>query len=94
MKAPNSLLKKPSMAFSTAYFERRSGASLRAATFGLPVRQRGFRNTPIFNGLQPSKMAVRPCTANRSPKNSVFQQAASLAACIPCPSFVSDLIVM
>jgi hypothetical protein len=28
------------------------------ATFGRPVRQRGFRKSSIFNGLQPSKMAV------------------------------------
>ncbi len=28
-----------------------------------PVWQRGFRMTPIFNGFQPSKMTVHPCTA-------------------------------
>jgi hypothetical protein len=67
------------MAFSTSSFERRSRASLRAATFGLPVQQRGFRRTPIFFSLQPSKMAVRPCTASSLPKINVFQQAASRA---------------
>jgi hypothetical protein len=31
---------------------------------------------PIFNGLQPTKMAEHPCTASSMPKNIVFQLAA------------------
>jgi hypothetical protein len=27
-----------------------------------PFEKRGFQMAPIFNGLQPWKMAVRPCT--------------------------------
>jgi hypothetical protein len=42
--------------------------------------KRGFRKTPIFNGLQPSKMAVHPCTALSLSKNFVFQQAANIFA--------------
>jgi hypothetical protein len=38
--------------------------------------KRGFRMTPIFNGMQPSKMAVHPCTARTLLKNNIFQQAA------------------
>jgi hypothetical protein len=54
------ILKKPSMVFSTSSFEKR-----------------GFQMTHIFNGLQPPKMAVHPCTARSLLKNMVFQQAAS-----------------
>ena len=79
------LLKKPSMAFSTSSIERRSRASLRSTAFGRPVRQRGFQLTPIFNGLQPPKMAVHPCTGRSLSKNVVFQQAAS-------PCYVSRTI--
>ena len=71
-----SLLKKPSMAFSTSSLERRSRASLRSAAFRHPVWQRGFRKTLIFNGLRPSKMTVHPCTARSWSKMRVFQQAA------------------
>jgi len=56
-----SLLKKPSLAFSTSPFEKR-----------------GFQTAHIFNGLQPSKMTVHPCTVSSLLKNRVFQQAASL----------------
>jgi len=34
--------------------------------------KRGFRMTPIFNGLQPLKMAVHPCTALSLPDITVF----------------------
>jgi hypothetical protein len=64
------------MAFSTSPFERRSHASLRSAALRRPVWQRGFQMTPIFNGLQPSKMTVHPCTVRRLSKNRVFQQPA------------------
>jgi len=37
--------------------------------------KRGFRKSLIFNGLQPSIMAVHPCTALSWSKNFVFQQA-------------------
>ena len=47
-----------------------------STAFGRPVRQRGFRITPIFNGLQPSKMTVHPCTIRSLSKNRVFQPAA------------------
>ena len=36
--------------------------------------------TPIFNGLQPSKMAVHPCTARSKSKNGVFQLAAGISS--------------
>ncbi len=39
--------------------------------------KRRFRIAHIFNGLQPSKMTVPPCTVRNPPKNGVFQQAAS-----------------
>ena len=71
----STLLKKRSMAFSTSPYERRSHASLRCAELRPPVWQRGFQKTLIFNGLQPSKMPVRPCTARSLSKNKVFQQA-------------------
>ena len=77
------------MAFSTSPFERRSRASgavigsydtllnaaerTGSAAFRRPVLQRGFQMALIFNGLQPSKMAARPCTARSLPKNRVFQ---------------------
>jgi hypothetical protein len=41
-----------------------------------PFEKRGFQMSPIFNGLQPSKMTVHPCTVRRLSKNKVFQQAA------------------
>jgi hypothetical protein len=41
------------------------------------IEKRGFQLTPIFNGLQPPKMAVHPCTERSLSKNVVFQQAAS-----------------
>jgi len=41
--------------------------------------KRGFRIAPIFNGLQPSKMTVHPCTVRSLSKNRVFQQAAKPA---------------
>jgi len=72
------LLKTPSMVFSTSQFERRSRASLRIAAFRRPVWQRGFQIAAIFNGLQPSKMTVHPCTVRSLLKNRVFQQAAGL----------------
>jgi hypothetical protein len=65
------------MAFSTSPFKRRSRASLRSAALRRPVWQRGFRKVPIFNGLQPLKMPVHPCTARSVSKNRVFQQATS-----------------
>jgi hypothetical protein len=49
------------------------------------IEKRGFQLTPIFNGLEPSKMAVHPCTAYSLSKNVVFQQAAS-------PCYVSHTI--
>jgi hypothetical protein len=64
----SSLLRKPSMAFSTSSIEKR-----------------GFQLTPIFNGLQPSKMAAHSCAAYSLLKNVVFQQAAS-------PCYVSRTI--
>ena len=42
------------------------------------IEKRGIQLTPIFNGLEPSKMAIHPCTAYSLSKNVVFQQAASL----------------
>jgi hypothetical protein len=36
--------------------------------------KRGFRKSPIFNGVRPSKMAAHPCTALSLSKNFVFQQ--------------------
>ena len=62
--------------------------------------KRGFRKTPIFNGLQPSKMTVHPCTVHSLFKNCVFQLAAGilllsvLAGCAatapqtPYPAFI------
>ncbi len=41
-----------------------------------PFEKRGFQMAPVFNGLQPSKMAVHPCTVRRLSKNRVFQQPA------------------
>jgi hypothetical protein len=32
----------------------------------------------IFNGLQPPRMAVLPCTVRSLPKNGVFEQAAGI----------------
>jgi hypothetical protein len=32
--------------------------------------KRGFRIAPIFNGLQPLKMAVHPCTAQTFEEHS------------------------
>ena len=69
------MLKKPSVAFSTSTFERRSRASLRRTTFGHPIRQRGFRTSLIFNGLLPASWRP-PCTARNLSKSFVFQQAA------------------
>ena len=48
-----------------------------SAAFGPPVRQRGFRMTPIFHGFKPWKMTVHPCTVRSESKNRVFQQAAN-----------------
>ena len=39
--------------------------------------KRGFQMSPIFKGLQPSKMTVHPCTVRKPSKNRVFQQPAS-----------------
>jgi hypothetical protein len=72
----SNMLKKPSMTFSISPSERRSRASLRSAALRRAVWQRGFRMASIFNGFQPSKMTVRPCTARSLSKNRVFQQAA------------------
>jgi hypothetical protein len=79
------------MAFSTSPFERRSrtsgavigsydtllNAAKRTGSAALrhPVQQRGFQMALIFNGLQPSKMAARPCTACSLPKNQSFSAA-------------------
>ena len=49
------------------------------------IEKRGFQLTAIFNGLQPQKMAVHPCTGRSLSKNVVFQQAAS-------PCYVSHTI--
>jgi hypothetical protein len=49
--------------------------------FNIVIRKHGFQITPIFNGLQPSKMTVHPCTVRSLPKNRVFQQAAIWQAC-------------
>jgi len=38
--------------------------------------KRGFQISSIFNGLQPSKMSVHPCTVRSLLKNRVFQQTA------------------
>jgi hypothetical protein len=50
------------------------------AAFRRPVWQRGFQMTHIFDGLQPSKMPVHPCTGRSLPKYRVFQQAARTIA--------------
>ncbi|RLA33130.1 MAG: hypothetical protein DRR11_06300 [Gammaproteobacteria bacterium] len=49
------------------------------------IEKRGFQLTPIFNGLQPPKMPVHPCTGRSLSKNVVFQQAAG-------PCYVSHTI--
>jgi len=41
-----------------------------------PFEKRGFQMASIFNGLQPSKMTVHPCTVSRPLKNKVFQRPA------------------
>jgi len=48
------------------------------AFFDIAIQKRGFRITPIFNGLQPSKKAVHPCTARacRIWRNSAALRAA------------------
>jgi hypothetical protein len=49
--------------------------------------KRGFRITPIFNGLQPSKITVHPCTVRSLSKNRVFRQAASILLKKPSMAF-------
>ena len=44
-----------------------------------PFEKRGFEMAHIFNGLQPPKITVHPCTVRRLSKNRVFQQPARLA---------------
>jgi hypothetical protein len=42
-----------------------------------PAEKRGFQLAPTFNGSQPSKMSVHPCTGRSLPKNGGFPRAAS-----------------
>jgi len=44
--------------------------------FNTAIQKRGFRIAHIFNGSQPAKMTVHPCTVRSLSKNGVFQQAA------------------
>jgi hypothetical protein len=37
--------------------------------------KRGFRIAPIFNGLQPSKMSVHPCTVLQAAEKLRFSTA-------------------
>ncbi len=60
-------------------FERVFNRMLKKSLHGLFQRRKRktrISASLIFNGLQPSNMAVSPCAAHRLPKNRVFRQPA------------------
>jgi hypothetical protein len=63
------------------------GSLLKKPSLGFPTSPNekcDFHLAHIFNGLQPSKMAVHPCTARSLSKKGLFQQAAGLAPTSIC----------